>query len=84
LQLALLSLSSCATGPRGPKPSTVVKNEDGETMVCHQEFPTGSHIGRTVCRSETDAEDERIKARDFVAAPRPVPVRAAPPPPTGQ
>lgn len=51
-------------------------NDDGD-MICHQEYPTGSHIGRTVCRSTDERERDREEARDLITAPkRPVrPIR---------
>lgn len=55
-----------------------MKNDKGETMICHQEYPTGSHIGRTVCRTEENNDEERAKARALVSTPPPAP----PKPPT--
>ena len=53
-------------------------------MTCHQEYPTGSHIGRTVCRTDEQIAEERLKSREFVNRP-PVklPVRRESAPPTG-
>jgi hypothetical protein len=79
--LAVLSLglgvavASCA-GPQGKDKPTKMTNADGETMICHQEYPTGSHIGRTVCRTEEEANDEREKARVLVSTPPPVKPKA--------
>ncbi len=50
-----------------------MKNDKGETMICHQEYPTGSHIGRTVCRTEEANDEERAKARALVSTPPPAP-----------
>jgi hypothetical protein len=76
---AVLALG-CA-GPQKDRGTTTMKNDDGETMICHQEYPTGSHIGRTVCRTEEESTREREKARVLVTTPPPVPRTA--PPPTG-
>ncbi len=56
----------------GPKSS---KNAEGEEQVCHQEYPTGSHIGRTVCRSVERKERDRKDAVDLATTPRSNPTR---------
>lgn len=71
LLLAALTVAGCGNvGARG-KETFTAKNENGDTLYCHQEYPTGSHIGRTVCRTEQQMFDEREKSREFVN--RPVP-----------
>lgn len=66
-----LAMVGCGnTGSRGRETFTM-KNDDGDTMYCHQEYPTGSHIGRTVCRTEDQMFEDRQKSREFVN--RPVP-----------
>ncbi|MEZ4362469.1 MAG: hypothetical protein R3B48_19925 [Kofleriaceae bacterium] len=79
--VSLVALSACAGGSSKRQPTTM-RNQDGDVMVCHEEFPTGSHIGRTVCRTEEQTNREREEAREFIATPRPV--RPPPPPPSGQ
>lgn len=44
-------------------------NDEGE-MICHQEYPTGSHIGRTVCRSTDEKARDREEARELITTPR--------------
>jgi hypothetical protein len=82
LSLVLL-LAGCGAGARGDQTFTA-RNEDGEKMTCHQEYPTGSHIGRTVCRTDEQIAEERLKSREFVNRP-PVklPVRRESAPPAG-
>jgi hypothetical protein len=63
-----ISVAGCA-GPQGKDKPTRTKNENGETMICHQEYPTGSHIGRTVCRTEEESDEERARARALVSTP---------------
>lgn len=71
LGLLLLALAGCGNpGARG-KETFTMKNDDGDTMYCHQEYPTGSHIGRTVCRTEEQMFEERQKSREFVNRPAP-------------
>jgi hypothetical protein len=50
-------------------------------MICHQEYPTGSNIGRTVCRTEESKTRDREKAREFISIPRGAPPPPPPPPP---
>lgn len=77
--IALLSLglglaaSGCVPPQGKQKDTTTMKNDKGETMICHQEYPTGSHIGRTVCRTEEANDEERAKARALVSTPPPAP-----------
>lgn len=70
-----ITFAGCA-GPQGKDKPTTMKNDDGETMICHQEYPTGSHIGRTVCRTQEDSDEEREKARALVSTPPPAPMKA--------
>lgn len=83
LGLALGLGAGCAGPQHRDKGPTTMTNDEGETMICHQEYPTGSHIGRTVCRTEEDTERDRQNARILVTTPPPAP-RQAPPPPTGR
>lgn len=76
LALGLSSISILAAACAGPQSKdkvTRTKNDDGETMICHQEYPTGSHIGRTVCRTEEQSDREREEARKLVTTPPPAP-----------
>ncbi len=57
-----------------------MKNDKGETLVCREEYPTGSNIGRTVCRTEEQSDEDRQRARTLVSTPPPAP----PPPPPPQ
>lgn len=61
--------ASCGGGVRGDNRTFVTKNSDGETLICHQEYPTGSHIGRTVCRTQRQIDEERLKSRELVNRP---------------
>lgn len=71
LGLVFLVVVGCGSpGSRG-KETFTMKNDDGDTMYCHQEYPTGSHIGRTVCRTEQQMFDDRQKSREFVNKPAP-------------
>lgn len=76
--ISLLSAAGCAGPQSKDKGVTRTKNENGETMICHQEYPTGSHIGRTVCRTEEDSERERDNARKLVTTPPPAPRKTEP------
>jgi len=73
-----IAAAGCA-GPQGKDKPTRTTNANGETMICHQEYPTGSHIGRTVCRTEEQSDEERAKARALVATPPAVNPAKAPP-----
>jgi hypothetical protein len=63
---------------KGADRTTVQRDgNDDDDMICHQEYPTGSHIGRTVCRSNDERQRERDRARELISTPR----RAPPPQP---
>ena len=72
-----IAAAGCA-GPQGKDKPTRTTNANGETTICHQEYPTGSHIGRTVCRTEEQSDEERAKARALVSTPPPVHSSKAP------
>ncbi len=81
--LALLfGCGGCGAGVRGDD-TFRAKNQYGEDVICRQEYPTGSHIGRTVCRTPQQEFDDRERARDLVSRPAPMPLRRPPPPPPG-
>lgn len=76
--IALLSLglglaTSGCLPPGKSKETTTMKNDKGETMHCRQEYPTGSNIGRTVCRTEEQSDEDRAEARKMVSTPPPAP-----------
>lgn len=50
---------------------------------CHEERPTGSNIGRTVCRSDENIDGSREASRDFLTRKRPSPTAGDGVPNTG-
>ena len=72
LAVFLLSLAACAAsqethgptaGPASTTPAAAAAPEDDQ--VCHEEVPTGSHVGRTVCRSRSQIDRERQEGQEF-------------------
>ncbi len=66
-------LSGCvgAGQSSGSSRATIQRNSnDNGDLICHQEYPTGSHIGRTVCRSTDERDRDREQAREFITTPR--------------
>jgi hypothetical protein len=79
-----LSLAACGAGSREKDSTRVIRTADGDEMICHQEYPTGSNIGRTVCRTEETMAEDRAKGREILNTPRMAPPKVEAPPPTGR
>jgi Tfp pilus assembly protein PilV len=77
-------LAACGAGSREKDSRRVYRTSSGDEMICHQEYPTGSNIGRTVCRTEETRAEDRAKGREFVNAPRAVPPKREQAPPAGR
>jgi hypothetical protein len=62
-------LGTGAEHPQRPHGSAVASQEEPSSprgAHCHEERPTGSNIGRTVCRSDEDVDGSRDAARTFM------------------
>ncbi len=69
ISLALV-LGGCADSPDTAKSSqgnTVTASNDAPKKICHHEYPTGSNIPMTVCKSAEEIADD---ARNTEAAQR--------------
>lgn len=64
LALALSSalLAACAADPATPSSATTDAGTAKSDMVCSREYPTGSNIAVTKCRTTEQAEAEKAAA----------------------
>ena len=74
LAVPLFLLAACAAAPQethaptlGPPSMTppTAAAPDEDEQVCREEVPTGSLVGRTVCRSRSQIEQEREEGQEF-------------------
>jgi hypothetical protein len=70
--------SNSPTDSKNKDKGKITKNEKGENEICHQEYPTGSHIGRTVCRPLDQQERDRLEAQQELSRPRSNPTGTIP------
>ncbi len=68
-----LSLAACGKPPGqgAAEPEATTSS----VRPCQEERPTGSNIGRTVCRDDEDADGSREAAREFLTRRRPSPTK---------
>lgn len=75
-----LALAACGRplgqGAEGPKMAT---SSSRDIRHCHEERPTGSNIGRTVCRSDENIDGSRAATREFLTRKRSAPTSLANP-----
>lgn len=67
--VAAAMLGACGRPPGKGAESPEMASQNEEPAAgrhCHEERPTGSNIGRTVCRSDDDADGSREAARTFM------------------
>jgi hypothetical protein len=63
LMLLTSILASCAADPVAPtKDSTKAASAAPSDMICGKEYPTGSYIAVTKCRTREQVESERLGA----------------------
>lgn len=80
--LSTLALGACGR-PMGQGAEEPTAATSPSVRHCHEERPTGSNIGRTVCRDDENIDGSREASRDFMTRRRPSPTRGDGEPNTG-